>query len=200
MPLGTGGHLPFTGLSFKNLLLPEQQSVNVTTAASSAVTDEHAQRAAATSITTETTTPGAVNATGIITADALMPPSPQVQPPMRGDSLATTEQAARYVVSLSPMCWDPDSVPLLGQDRRPLQRQPLTDYDTGGSRNDLYSYLYNDTTSEGFERCIGVRHKQYKWLGPTGQVYRCAAKGHGFPQHVLTFQALSYNTFHLPAY
>jgi hypothetical protein len=78
-------------------------------------------------------------------------------------------------LSLHPsVCALPLTVSLLPHCRKVIKPQPLFDYDTGGINNELYSYLYNDTGNAtiGFERCIGVRYKEYKWLGRTNKVYR----------------------------
>lgn len=59
--------------------------------------------------------------------------------------------------------------------REVIKPQTLLDYDAGGYNNALYSYFYNDTansTQLGFERCIGVRYQDYKWVGRTNKVYR----------------------------
>lgn len=62
-----------------------------------------------------------------------------------------------------------------GDHREVLKPQSLLDYDGGGYANDLYNYFYNDTKAgneTGFQRCIGVRYQDYKWLGRTNKVYR----------------------------
>lgn len=34
--------------------------------------------------------------------------------------------------------------------------------------------MFNDSAGAvGFQRCVGVRYKNYKWLGRTNKVYRC---------------------------
>lgn len=80
--------------------------------------------------------------------------------PLRGQSLANTMQQDRFVFSFGPQCWSPDSVPELGPDRQTLKPQPLLDYDKGG------------VDGKGFQRCIGMRWKNYKWVGDTDKVYK----------------------------
>ena len=76
----------------------------------------------------------------------------------------STQQAERVVIEMSPHCWSPDTVPELGADRKVLKSQPLLDFDKGG------------VDGTGFKRCIGVRYKDYKWLGESNKVYRYAAR------------------------
>jgi hypothetical protein len=63
--------------------------------------------------------------------------------------------------------------------REVLRPQPLLDYDRGGVANSVYMNLLPGLrrTNPGFETCIAVRHKDYKWLGATGKVYRCGGMG-----------------------
>lgn len=63
--------------------------------------------------------------------------------------------------------------------REVLRPQPLFDYDKGGVPNSVYWKLLPGLKSSnpGFEMCIAVRHKDYKWLGATGKVYRCGDAG-----------------------
>ncbi len=51
-------------------------------------------------------------------------------------------------------------MPLLGPDRRVLRPQPLLDYDTGSPNG------------QGYERCIGVRWDNYKYVGRDRKLYR----------------------------
>lgn len=74
----------------------------------------------------------------------------------------STQQAERVVVEMSPHCWSPDTVPELGADRKLVRTQALLDYDRGG------------VEGKGFQRCLGLRHKEYKWLGESNRVFRCA--------------------------
>ncbi|WIA16297.1 hypothetical protein OEZ85_012998 [Tetradesmus obliquus] len=129
VPEAAGGHLPFSGKSFANLLLAGGKAAGKA---------------------------------------------------RRGSALASQEQQDRFLFSMSPMCWDPDSVPELDADRKVIKPQPLLDFDTGGVNNALYSYIHNDTANAtlGFERCIGVRYKEYKWIGRTGKVYRLPGDSH----------------------
>jgi hypothetical protein len=72
----------------------------------------------------------------------------------------TTQQGERVVVEMSPHCWSPDTVPELGPDRKLDKEQVLLDYDKGG------------VEGKGFQKCLGLRYKDYKWVGETGRVYR----------------------------
>ncbi|KAF6261262.1 alkaline-phosphatase-like protein [Scenedesmus sp. NREL 46B-D3] len=72
----------------------------------------------------------------------------------------THQQEERLLFSMDTTCIQEDFVPELGPDRQTLKPQPLLDYTTGG------------VNGEGFKRCLGVRYKQYKWLGD-------ARKSHG---------------------
>lgn len=78
-----------------------------------------------------------------------------------GPDRADKQQEERMVFAMSPHCWGPDSVPELGSDRQVVKSQRLLDFDHGG------------VDGRGFKRCIGVRHKGYKWLGDSGRVFRC---------------------------
>eukprot|EP00775_Hariotina_reticulata_P005460 gene5460-5694_t len=87
-----------------------------------------------------------------------------------GDS-ATQEQQERFMFSMQTQCLEEDFVPMLGADRQVLlsshhlrtkKPQPLLDYTSGG------------VSGLGFKRCIGVRYKNYKWLGNAN-----ATKGEG---------------------
>jgi hypothetical protein len=78
----------------------------------------------------------------------------------RGTTRATSAQLGRFLFSLGPQCWSPDSVPVLSADRTVLKPQPLLSYDTGG------------VDGRGFARCMAVRWRNYKWIGETGKVYR----------------------------
>jgi hypothetical protein len=62
--------------------------------------------------------------------------------------------------------------------REVLRPQPLLDYDSGGVANSVYWKLLPGLrrNNPGFESCIAVRHREYKWLGATGKVYRCAGE------------------------
>ena len=96
-------------------------------------------------------------------------------PARRGTSKADKQQLDRFVFSLGPLCWDGDSVPVLGADREVVRPQLLFDYDWGGYPNKELIKYYNmssDTPLTGFQRCIGVRWKDYKWIGRTNKVYR----------------------------
>jgi hypothetical protein len=77
-----------------------------------------------------------------------------------GSTQLSTQQAERVVVEMSPHCWNPDSVPELGADRNIVRSQALLDYDKGG------------LDGKGFKRCLGLRYKNYKWLGESNRVYR----------------------------
>ncbi|KAF8059388.1 hypothetical protein HT031_005193 [Scenedesmus sp. PABB004] len=85
---------------------------------------------------------------------------------------------ARTLFFLSPHCWDADTVPQLGPDRRVLRPQPLLDFDTGGVVNaheSEYMMLVKQQRGgapPGFARCIAVRHKDFKLQGHDGKVYR----------------------------
>jgi arylsulfatase A-like enzyme len=79
---------------------------------------------------------------------------------LRLNSKNQLNQMDRYIVSFSADCWSPDSVPDLGPDRRVQRPQPLLNYDQGG------------VDGQGFQRCLGVRYLNYKWLGETNKVYR----------------------------
>jgi hypothetical protein len=65
------GHLPFSGSSFKNLLLASGRKASKA---------------------------------------------------RRGAALASQQQQERFLFSLSPICWDPDSVPQLDADRSALTK------------------------------------------------------------------------------
>lgn len=80
--------------------------------------------------------------------------------PLRGHMLSNAQQDERFIFSMSPECWSPDSVPVLGPDRKVVKPQELIDYYHGG------------VDGQGFQRCIGMRWKEYKWLGESGKVYR----------------------------
>ena len=75
------------------------------------------------------------------------------------------QQAERVVVEMSPHCWSPDMVPELGADRKVVRTQQLLDLDKGG------------VEGKGFQRCLGLRYKDYKWLGESNRVYRYATSG-----------------------
>lgn len=77
-----------------------------------------------------------------------------------GKTQLSTQQADRVVVEMSPHCWSPDTVPELGSDRRVDKKQQLLDYDKGGLEG------------KGFQRCLGLRWKDYKWLGESNRVFR----------------------------
>jgi arylsulfatase A-like enzyme len=79
---------------------------------------------------------------------------------IRGTELADKQQSDRFIFSFGPQCWSPDMVPALGPNRQVLKPQPLLDYDNGG------------VDGKGFARCIGIRYKDYKWLGESGKVYK----------------------------
>uniref|UniRef100_A0A383VTG9 Sulfatase N-terminal domain-containing protein n=1 Tax=Tetradesmus obliquus TaxID=3088 RepID=A0A383VTG9_TETOB len=98
----------------------------------------------------------------------------------RGVALASAKQFNRFVFALSPHCWDADAVPALGPDREVLRPQPLLDYDRGGVANSVYWKLLPGLrhNNPGFEACIAVRHREYKWLGATGKVYRFQNESH----------------------
>ncbi|WIA37621.1 hypothetical protein OEZ86_014523 [Tetradesmus obliquus] len=98
----------------------------------------------------------------------------------RGAALASAKQFNRFVFALSPHCWDADAVPTLGPDREVLRPQPLLDYDRGGVANSVYWKLLPGLrhNNPGFEACIAVRHREYKWLGATGKVYRFQNESH----------------------
>ncbi|WIA17400.1 hypothetical protein OEZ85_014256 [Tetradesmus obliquus] len=98
----------------------------------------------------------------------------------RGAALASAKQFNRFVFALSPHCWDADAVPALGPDREVLRPQPLLDYDRGGVANSVYWKLLPGLrhNNPGFEACIAVRHREYKWLGATGKVYRFQNESH----------------------
>lgn len=56
-----------------------------------------------------------------------------------------------------------------------VRPQPLFDFDTGGYANKVlieYYNMSNDTPLQGFQHCIGVRWKDYKWIGRTDKVYK----------------------------
>lgn len=74
----------------------------------------------------------------------------------------STQQSERVVVEMSPHCWSPDTVPELGADRKILKTQALLDYDKGG------------VDGKGFQHCLGLRYKNYKWLGESNRVFRWA--------------------------
>ncbi|KAI8466606.1 MAG: alkaline-phosphatase-like protein [Monoraphidium minutum] len=129
VPPGSAGHLPFSGTSIKNLLLPQSDAPE----------------------------------------------------PRRGTALATKDQKDRFAVSFSPMCWDSDTVPALGPDRRVVKPQPLLDFDGGGILNEQYQHYYKDGSLQekpGYERCLAVRYKDFKWIGRTGKVYRFKGDSH----------------------
>ncbi|KAF6254409.1 alkaline-phosphatase-like protein [Scenedesmus sp. NREL 46B-D3] len=98
----------------------------------------------------------------------------------RGTAMANAEQSNRFVFALSAHCWDADAVPALGPDREVLRPQPLLNYDNGGVANSVYWKLLPGLrqTNPGFEACIAVRHREYKWLGATGKVYRFQNESH----------------------
>lgn len=100
----------------------------------------------------------------------------------RGTSKATQQQLERFVFSMGPMCWDANSVPKLAGDRRQIERpQPLLNFDSGGYANRELVKYYNlsaDAKLQGFQNCIGVRHKEYKWIGRTNKVYRFQGDSH----------------------
>lgn len=56
-----------------------------------------------------------------------------------------------------------------------LRPQPLFDYDTGGKPHSTYKIFTPglNATHPGFQACLAVRYKQWKWVGLTGKVYRC---------------------------
>lgn len=80
--------------------------------------------------------------------------------PLRGYELSDSKHEDRFIFALGPQCWSPDSVPLLGPDRKVLKPQQLLDYYKGG------------VDGQGFEKCVAVRWKDYKWVGATGKVYK----------------------------
>ncbi|KAF8064531.1 Galns [Scenedesmus sp. PABB004] len=92
----------------------------------------------------------------------------------RGTALATDAQRERFVVSLSPHCWDSDAVPELDANREVLRPQRLFDYDSGGVRNTIYAKWLPglDAPHPGFEPCIGVHWRDFKFVGLTKKVYR----------------------------
>lgn len=65
---------------------------------------------------------------------------------------ATDELRDRVVFSLQPDCVDGDFIPELDSKRRTKKPQPLLEWDKG--RNNT-----------GWQRCMGARWRQYKWLG-----------------------------------
>ncbi|KAF8065865.1 hypothetical protein HT031_002925 [Scenedesmus sp. PABB004] len=93
----------------------------------------------------------------------------------RGDSLATWDQKNRMIFSLSPYCWDANAVPDLGPDREVLRPQPLFDYDVGGV---LVKKDRSMVLGLGFERCIAVRWRTYKWMGGGNILYRLEGYSH----------------------
>lgn len=79
----------------------------------------------------------------------------------------SSQQAERVVVEMSPHCWSPDTVPELGPDRKVVRSQPLLDFERGG------------LGGKGFQHCLGLRYKSYKWLGESNRVFRWAVCGRG---------------------
>lgn len=77
-----------------------------------------------------------------------------------GSTPLSTQHAERVVAHMSPHCWSPDTVPELGPDRKVVRSQALLDFDKGG------------VEGKGFQRCLGLRYKDYKWLGESNRVYR----------------------------
>lgn len=65
---------------------------------------------------------------------------------------ATDELRDRVIFSLQPDCVDGDFLPELDSKRRTKKPQPLLEWDKG--RNNT-----------GWQRCMGARWRQYKWLG-----------------------------------
>lgn len=76
----------------------------------------------------------------------------------------SSQQAERVVVEMSPHCWSPDTVPELGPDRKVARSQPLLDFERGG------------LDGKGFQHCLGLRYKSYKWLGESNRVFRWAGR------------------------
>jgi hypothetical protein len=74
----------------------------------------------------------------------------------------SSQQSERVVVEMSPHCWSPDTVPELGADRKVVRSQQLLDFERGG------------LDGKGFQHCLGLRYKNYKWLGESNRVFRCA--------------------------
>jgi hypothetical protein len=64
--------------------------------------------------------------------------------------------------------------------RQALHPQPLFDYDSGGKAHSVYSMFAPgiNITNPGFQACLAVRYKQWKWIGLTGKVYRCVGSLH----------------------
>ncbi|KAF8058413.1 hypothetical protein HT031_005537 [Scenedesmus sp. PABB004] len=173
IPANGTDHLPWDGLSFANLLIDAGAGTAGagTAAAAAARPASHARLAAA--------------------AQSLPAPAQQQQPQQqaRGDgdaataaraALATSAQRDRMLFKLSPHCWDADAVPVLGPDREIVRPQPLLDYDTGGVPNVVYAAMLPGLRrhNPGFEPCIAVRYKDWKWLGSTNKVYRLAGGSH----------------------
>jgi hypothetical protein len=49
----------------------------------------------------------------------------------------------------------------------------LLDYDRGGMPNHIWKWLPSLQPSKpGFENCVGVRYKEFKWVGVNNKVYR----------------------------
>lgn len=103
-------------------------------------------------------------------------------PARLGWSRASPAQRERMLFHMNPGCWDPDTVPALGPNRKTLKPQPLLDYDTGGAINSLeLPLLYPRPNTSvagpapvapGFARCIAVSYRDYKWLGQEDKVYK----------------------------
>jgi hypothetical protein len=66
-----------------------------------------------------------------------------------------------------------------------LKPQALLDYVSGGAQHNkydlpnvqLYSASETPAVTWGFERCIAVSYKNFKWLGQSGKVYRSVPSG-----------------------
>ncbi|KAF8056142.1 hypothetical protein HT031_006493 [Scenedesmus sp. PABB004] len=121
---------------------------------------------------------------GISAKNLLLPAAPPAAggalPARRGVALATLAQRERAYVTLAPNCWDPDAVPRLGPDRRVVKPQPLLDYDNGGMPHYFYGnwIKHMRRPHPGFEICLAVRWRDYKWTGADGTVYKFSGQSH----------------------
>ncbi|KAF6255124.1 alkaline-phosphatase-like protein [Scenedesmus sp. NREL 46B-D3] len=149
-------HLPWDGISLKNLLLP---------------------RTSASRPGSRTASKGAGGARATARQGLMH----------RGTRLASAAQLDRFLVTLSPSCWHANVVPDLGPDRQVLKPQPLLRWETGAVvRKAVQPGQRLPSPGPGLSRCVAVRHKDLKWIGSTGKVYRFTGGKHiELPQYEL---------------
>ncbi|WIA08366.1 hypothetical protein OEZ85_007805 [Tetradesmus obliquus] len=92
----------------------------------------------------------------------------------RGSSMASPQQFNRMLFFMGPHCWDANAVPILGPNRQVLRPQPLFNFKTGGMLNVINGRELpadKKKPNPGFEVCMAVRHREFKWVGLTDKVY-----------------------------